>query len=292
MKSPMFNKKYKYFILIGFIFLSFAILDFCNYWITTSFKYMAIKNISHTQFNNLLVKYVNNKGNVDYAKWHKSNKDINSLDNYLRMLTNADPENHPTLYKAEHDKLNYWVNVYNAIVIREVLRHYPLTSVRNVKSTLTSYLLSGKGFFYDTRYVFGNKSLNLKEIEDNILRKKFNEPRIHFVINCASTSCPVIQPYAFDGISENNLQLATRQFINNTDNVKVDLEEKIVYLSSIFNWYLNDFVDSIKTKYQNSEANILDFIILYANDNILKKLKSAKSNNYKIKYLDYDWSLN
>lgn len=254
---------------------------------------MDVREISHARLDVLLKKYVDENGGVDYKRWKASPEDVLALEKYISTLANASPDSKPELFKNETDKLIYWINIYNAIVIRGVLEHYPIDSVIDVKPTALSYVIKGKGFFYDYRYVIGGKEMNLKDVEDEILRKQFMDPRIHFAINCASGSCPPMRKQAFGAEdAQSRLDEASSNFINDTKNVRVDLDERKVYLSAIFDWYKDDFINYIRKNFPRNDPSVLDFIIIYARAQQLQGLKTAREKNFELTILDYDWSLN
>jgi len=94
----------------------------------------------------------------------------------------------PERFATPNDELAYWMYTYNAWVIKGVLLNWPLTSVTDVKAPLE--VVKGTGFFYQLRFPFGGKFMSLLTVENEKIRKRFNDPRIHFVLNCASESCP------------------------------------------------------------------------------------------------------
>lgn len=254
---------------------------------------MKIKEITHKSFEELLEKYVDKNGRVNYETWHNSKDDRSKIENYIRELSNASPSLRPDLFKDDSEKMTYWINFYNAIVIKGVLDHWPLDSVLDVKPTALSHIIKGKGFFYDYRFVIGDKEMNLKDIEDKMLRKQFGDPRIHFAINCGSSSCPALRGQGFQSqFLEEQLVDATQKFVNDTKNVKVDIADKTVLLSTIFKWHEEDFINYYKRSYPKVKPTIYDFLLLYAKGEQLEKLKLAQENGFGIKYLDYDWSLN
>lgn len=248
--------------------------------------------IDHAVFQELLGRYVTKEGSVDYASWDSSPEDLKKLKDYLGNVTNFTPETHPELYPKKNDTLSYWINLYNALVIAEVLHRWPLSSVRDVKEGAKSYFVPGKGFFAGVEFRVSRKSRSLDDIEHEILRNRYADPRIHFAINCASSSCPVLQPEAFNGRElEKQLDDASKEFINDPDNVRVVHEKRRVYLSKIFDWYRGDFVSHIRAS-RGAKAGIVDFLLLFANAQLATDLKRAKENGYKISYLDYDWGVN
>ena len=121
--------------------------------------------------------------------------------------------------------------------------------------------------------------LTLDHIEHDILRPRFKDPRVHFAINCAAKSCPALYREAFTG-KQLHAQLddAARRFIN--DGRFNRLEAKTLYVSRIFKWFNEDF-----------NGDIAGFFEQYAAPG-LKVPLAADRENIKVKYLDYDWSLN
>jgi hypothetical protein len=137
------------------------------------------------------------------------------------------------------------------------------------------------------------KELTLNQIEHEILRKKFRDPRIHFVLVCASGGCPKLENRAFLGKNlDEKLDEAATSFIMDTEKVRLDKDK--IFLSSIFDWYREDFSDNYNAKLENfnyskDEKNILAFIFKYLSD---ADQEFILKNQPKIKFLNYDWSLN
>jgi peroxiredoxin len=252
-----------------------------------------VTQISNTDYQSLLDKYVGENGKVDYGRWKDHPADVQSLDAYLSTLTNATPDTRPDLFKTQTDKLSYWINLYNAVVLREIIRRWPLDSVTDVKVNATSFVKTGKGFFYDLEFVVGGEKMNLYDIENKIIRAQFKDARIHFAINCGSSSCPLLRKDAFDATKlEGQLESASTQFVNDGKNVTVDDAKKQVVMSKIFEWYSDDFVAFTKQRAKVKEAGVVDFALLYAKDSLAAKLKDAKAKSYKVVFLDYDWNVN
>lgn len=249
--------------------------------------------IEHTGYQSLLDKYVGANGKVDYGKWKDDPKDVAALDDYLSKLTNATPDSRPDLFKTQTDKLSYWINLYNAIVLREIIRRWPLASVTDVRVNATSFIKTGKGFFYDLEFVIGGQRMNLYDVENKIVRAQFKDARIHFAINCGSTSCPLLRKDAFDPEKlEGQLQEASTTFVNDGKNVVVDDAKKRVVMSKIFDWYKDDFVAFATQRAGTKDASVVDFALLYAKEPLKKKLEAAKAARYDVDFLDYDWNVN
>ena len=231
---------------------------------------------SSQPFIELVGKYTDKNGNVDYASWQQSAQDLRVLSRQVDLLAQISPDNRPELFPDNSAKRSYWINAYNTLVLRAVLEVWPLESVRDVKVSMTSKLVPGKGFFYDREVVVGGLKTNLFKFENNVIRKQIHDPRIHFALNCASGSCPILRPSDW---SEDDLEAATRDFINNPDNVSV--KDGKVWLSRIFKWYKKDFPNDLYGYFQ-----------AYAENDLHRQLEIAVNQKYGRKYFAYGWELN
>jgi hypothetical protein len=247
------------------------------------------ESFSHTSFEDLLQTYVAADGRVDYERWHRFPESVRQLNSYLAAVSRFSPDNAPDRFHGRNDELAYWLYGYNAYVIKSVLDHWPLGSVTDVKAPLE--VVKGMGFFYQLRYSFGGEFLSLLSVENNKIRKQYKDPRIHFVLNCASESCPVARP----GLPIGNdldelLSLAASDFINEPNNVEIDHDDKVVHLSKIFKWYKDDFVNDVRLGGKPIENGLLTYVGKYAVGDLADDV--AKARDYNITFRDYDWSLN
>lgn len=216
-------------------------------------KLLATKFVNHQIFDQQLKKYVSS-GKVNYAAWKR---DMEGLNEYLLLLSSVQ---NIDIWSYE-ERLAFWINTYNAFTIKLVLDHYPIKSIKDINN----------GKPWDERFIqVGNTVYSLNEIENGIIRKKYGEPRIHFALNCAAKSCPILYSTAFtkENLSK-LLETNTNKFINGSQN-KINID--MVELSSIFDWYGSDFED------------LLGFVTKYAN--------VKPNSNAKISFKAYDWSLN
>jgi hypothetical protein len=198
------------------------------------------KTFSHAAFDGVLQRHVDATGRVDYpallADW-------DPLDRYYASLGAASPDSHPELFPDEASRLAYWINAYNASVLVAVLNHYPIDSVRDVRAPFPFFFLpKTAGFFLFQRITLGGDRTSFYALENSVVRKRFAEPRIHFALNCASVSCPRLPRTAFTGPGlEAELQREARRFVAEPRNVGIDLDHRRISLSSIFDWYAEDF---------------------------------------------------
>lgn len=244
---------------------------------------------SHRLFEGLLKSYVNDAGKVDYDAWHDSDDDNRRLDSYLAAVSAYSPDNAPDRFKSRNDALAYWLYAYNAYVIRSVLDHWPLQSVTDVQAPVE--VVKGFGFFYRQQYVFGGKPYSLLAVENQKIRATYKDARIHFVLNCASESCPVLRPELPTGDAlESLLQEATLEFVSDDRNVHIDHASKTIYLSTIFKWFKKDFVSELRKRGLPTEHGAVAYIATVADPQKRDELLSAI--DYDVKYRDYDWSLN
>jgi len=208
----------------------------------------------HTPFHELLQKYVDANGKVNYTNLKKNRK---ALDAYLTDMATA---SNITKWSRE-EQLAYWINLYNAATLQMVIDNFPLKSIKDASF----------GKPWDTYFIkVGAVTYTLNEVENNIIRKQFNDPRIHFAVNCAAKSCPPLLNKAYTAANVDKLlQTNTKAFVNSSYN---DISAKSVAISDIFKWFAEDF------------GEIITFINQYSNT------KTAKDAT--ITYKDYDWSLN
>lgn len=227
----------------------------------------------------MLGRFVDARGWVDYAGIKAEPTDLRLI---LKRLREASPESHPAMFPEREDRLAYWINAYNALVIAGVVNAYPETSVKNIHPQ--------PGFF-KVFHVVGGKSKSLDDIEHDIIRKEFGDPRIHAALNCAAASCPRLRPevYRPDRL-EKQLDTAVREFIRDPQHVRVDRDSGTLILSKILDWFGSDFTDWYKRAYRVDDARITDYLNIHLAEEDRAYLRSRPQTT--IRYLPYDWTLN
>ncbi|WP_405564856.1 DUF547 domain-containing protein [Polaribacter sp. Asnod6-C07] len=217
-------------------------------------------NAQTSIFNNLLQKHVSDTGTVDYKSFKA---DALKLDAYIGYLEKTSPDNS----WSENKQKAFWINAYNAYTIKLILENYPLKSITDIKQ-------KGKTAWKIPFVKVGGEVYTLDYIEHEILRKKLFDPKIHVGVNCASGSCPKLGNKAFteQNVDEELTQLM-KDFVN--DSTRNKLSKKKVQISSIFDWFKEDFTKS---------GSVIDYLNTYSDIEINSKAK--------ISYLKYDWSLN
>jgi hypothetical protein len=236
-------------------------------------KAVPLERVDHATWDRLLRKYVDRDGMVDYAAWKASEADLGALKQYLATLIAADA-NAPT---AKQGKLAYWINAYNALTVQGILDVYPTSSIRNHTAKLVGY-----NIWDDLLLPVGDDEYSLNRIEHKILRK-LGEPRIHFAIVCASIGCPRLLNEAYTPQKlETQLAENTRDFFARRKNFQADLAGREVRVSSILDWFGEDFGPT--------QRKGLAGLAKYMPDETAKRLVAGE--DFSVSYLDYDWSLN
>lgn len=215
-----------------------------------------------SQYTTLLQKYVSPSG-VNYQAWHAHSADRASL----AAVTNAIAETNPATL-TRNQQLAFYLNAYNANILAEILADFPTKGPGNGSA------LGRAKFFRWNKITVAGKKLSFADLENKIIRKQFNEPRIHFALNCASTSCPPLHNLAFHADTiDQTLTTLTKNYLNENPH-GLKLEGPTVCLSEIFDWYRADFND----------GNLIPYLNQYRT----KKIPAGTN----IKFIPYDWSLN
>jgi hypothetical protein len=221
---------------------------------------------SHQLWNELLKVHVKPDGRVDYKGFIREKP---KLESYLKLLS----ENAPDRSKwSKNEQLAYWINVYNAFTVKLIVDFYPTKSIRDLGPRVKIPLI--KDVWHYKFFKIAGVDMSLDEVEHSILRKEFEEPRIHFAINCASVSCPPLLNEAFVASTlENQLARVTTTFVNDPSRNKISAQS--AQLSSIFSWFKGDFT---------KKGTLVEFLNRYS--------KVKISPNARITFLDYNWNLN
>ena len=219
---------------------------------------------SHATFDALLKRHVKKSGRVDYAGLAKDRAQLTA---YLQQLASADISS----LSRDH-LLALLINAYNAYTLDLIVRNYPLESIKDLTKP------------WDTAFCeVGGESITLNNIEHNYLRPKelFDDPRMHFAINCASVGCPLLRAEAYDGSKiAAQLEDSTRTALR--DPRYVQLKSGDVYLTKVLDWFKGDFVAK--------HGSLSKFLEQYVAEDVAAVLKARGDD--AIQYLDYDWKLN
>ena len=248
------------------------------------------KEFDYALYQQLLTRFVDDQGLVDYSGLSEEPQGVNQ---FYGLIAAYSPDSHPDLFIDEDSRLAYWINSYNLTVIKGVLHHYPITSVAEVPPpALLFFFPSKSGFFFFQRFTYGGVETSLYYLENKVIRARFSDPRYHFGLNCASSSCPQLPrvPFYPDTLDE-QLDAEAVKFINSAANVSYDEQSKTLYLSAIFDWYEKDFLAWLRDSNRGLGYSIVDYILLYLNEPESGLVRRDLSS-LRIEYLPYDWTLN
>lgn len=217
-------------------------------------------NAQTENYDALLKKHVDEKGNVDYKNLKSDESKLTAYISYLEKTA-------PSKDWSDNKTKAFWINAYNAYTLKIILDNYPLKSIMEIKE-------KGKDAWNISFANVGGKNYTLNHIEHEILRKDFNDPRIHVGVNCASGSCPQLGNFAFTEVNiDTELERLMKLFIN--DSTRNKITENKIQVSKIFDWFKGDFTKN---------GSIIDYLNNYSIKKINKKAK--------IRFLEYDWNLN
>ncbi|MEM7245606.1 MAG: DUF547 domain-containing protein [Acidobacteriota bacterium] len=236
----------------------------------------AKEHFGHEDWGEVLAARVDDQGLVDYAGLAA---DRAALDRTVATVAARSPATHPRLFPTRDHELAYYLNAYNALAIHGVLDLDP-----EVESVWKGGLVSGYRFFVKRKVVVGGKKTNLRKLENEVIRKRYRDPRIHVALNCASAGCPRLPrtPFVAETLDE-RLDALTRDFVTDDRHVRVDVTARRVSLSKIFDWFREDFID---TKRGGAGGTLLDWV------NLHRPPEQRIPTDFAVDFLPYDKRLN
>ena len=228
-------------------------------------------------WGSVLESYVDDQGYVDFLSL---SRDQEMLNRYLAIVRNSGPKSTPDQFPTRQHELAYFINAYNALVFNGVLAMGP-----DIES-VWSGLISGLNFFVRMDIELDGQITNLRNLENKVIRDIYKDPRIHAALNCASISCPRLprEPYTPEKLDQ-QLESSMREFAGNINNVRVDTLNSTVYLSEIFDWFDEDFLEYEKFR-NNSAPSLLGYINRY------RAIDQKIGADFKIRFIDYNKGLN
>jgi hypothetical protein len=270
-EAPMTLVRAALLVLACFVLVPAQAGDLDAYFSTNDAN--ATMTVDHSAWERILTMYlVPSPDRINRFAYGRVNAaDKKALKAYLAALQNVKV----TALKADEQRA-FWINLYNALTIDVVLDRYPVKTIKDISL--------GGGFFASGPWKkplakVEGKALSLDNVEHDILRKVWNDPRVHYAVNCASMSCPNLMAKAFTAANlDEMLTQGAKDYVNHPRGVRVGGSK--VTLSRIYSWYRSDF--------GASDAEILRHIAKYA----APPLKKALAGIETIDGYDYDWSLN
>ena len=242
-------------------------------------KVAANQSFDYQDYAEVLQTYVDKAGLVDYAGLQANR---GQLDRFNQSLGAVTPETYAAWNEAE--QIAFLSNAYNAFTLQSIIDQDPIKdSIRDIR-----------GVWNKRKFNVAGEEKTLDNIEHDTLRKDFNEPRIHVALVCAAISCPPLrnEPYLAEKLDA-QLNDQTAKFAQSGKGFSIDSQDDQVNLSSIFKWYGKDFIETygVDNEFDGNEQQraVLNYFSTQLNPQYSQFLKQ---NEYKVKYLDYDWSLN
>lgn len=237
---------------------------------------------SHAGYDRVLKTFVAD-GRVNYSGLKYAPKE---LETYLQNAAGVSEEQFNAWTVSQ--QLAFLINLYNAGTLKLIIDHYPIKSIKDI-----GYFFKGP---WDQKIVglFG-KTVTLNHIEHDILRKQYNEPRIHMALVCAAKGCPRLHTGAYLAETlDSQLNDQSRDYLLSPAGLGIDHGGKAVFFSSIFKWYGEDYIAKYSPNagfagLDKTERAVANFCSAYLDSEDRSFLSAG---GYSVKYLDYDWSLN
>ncbi|MCP9785796.1 DUF547 domain-containing protein [Cyanobium sp. N5-Cardenillas] len=218
----------------------------------------------------LLRRHVDDRGRVDYATWQRQG--TAELEHWLAAQRPFDPEP-----GSRAEAMALWINLYNALVIRQVLARFPVASIRPTVAAVPNWP-AFLAFFSRPVISLQGQSLSLNRIEHGILRPRFGDPRLHFALVCAAVGCPLLRPEAYRAERlDAQLEEDTHRFLRNPLKLRFDPTCRTLHVSRIFQWYRGDVLAVA--------PSIPAYVGRYRSE-------LALPADVRLRYLPYDWALN
>lgn len=245
---------------------------------------------AYDDYAGLLEARVNSRGLVDYSGLKKN---PGKLDAFLREMAQAEPSNAEW---SDNDRIAFWINAYNAITLKVVIDHYPIRRSRILSLFYPhNSIRQIDGAWDEITHEVAGRALTLEAIEHEILRKEFDEPRIHVALVCAAMGCPPLraEPYAGERLDA-QLDDQARRYLRSAKGFRMSRQGQRVYLSKIFDWFAKDFIPRYGTDREFRGLDEADRAVMNFVSRRVSQDKQAylRQGRYDIEYIDYDWSLN
>ena len=244
------------------------------------------EDLADTSLANVL-KRVDSEGMVDYAGLKA---DPGDLDTYYMTIADLDGQEYEGW--SDERQIAFWSNAYNGLTLKAIIEHYPIK--RSVASVMHPRGIRWiPGVWDKLTFTIMGREMTLNDIEHQVLRVEYDEPRIHAALVCAAISCPPLrnEPFVAERLDQ-QLDDQTRRFLEQT--FRIDRDADKVYLSKILDWYGRDFEESFEPEsgyegHSEAEKAVLHFISGYLDDRDQEYLRAGE---YDVEYSSYDWSLN
>ncbi|MFA5253031.1 MAG: DUF547 domain-containing protein [Phycisphaerae bacterium] len=241
----------------------------------------------------ILKNYINDKGMVNYKTLKRKKLEINRLLDEFAKLD-------PNIYNSwtQEDKIAFWLNTYNIKMLKIIVDNYPIQSQRILRVLWgPDSIRHIDGIWDKYKFTVMDEEFTLKEIEQRVFRKEFDEPRVFFAISYATVSSPPLrnEPYYGSRLYE-QLDDQAQKFLSSPLAFRIDREKRVVHLSTIFlpTWYGEEFAGKYGTdkKFKDQPPSVRAVLNLASNYISEQDRSFLERENYSVKYITYNWTLN
>lgn len=218
-------------------------------------------------------------------------QDRPALKNYLDTLSKVSAQEFAGWTKPQ--QMAFLINAYNAFTAEKILARYP-----NIKSIWDFGKIFGNPF-KDKFFMLLGREFSLDMVEHETLRKPgvYNEPRVHFAVNCASVGCPMLreEPFVAERL-EAQLEEQTRRFLSDRSRNRYNAADNTLEVSEIFKWFSEDWTSAYRgfdgkgPAMQSREQFFAKYAALLSDQPAQQKMIAERK--VAIRHLDYDWALN
>jgi hypothetical protein len=233
----------------------------------------SMRHIDHGKWDAFLKRYlrIGADGVHRVAYSQVTPADRARLDDYIASLSAVAIDEY-----SRAEQMAYWINLYNALIVRLIIEHYPIASIRDIGGGPGA---EGGGPWIEELVEVEGTPLSLNDIVHRILRPIWGDPRVHYALACGAAGCPNLQPEPFDGRQlDHQLNEAAMAFVNDPRSIRIEADR--LGLSSIYRWYRGDFGPT--------ERDVINHLMAYAEPDLAMQLQKFD----RISEDDFDWRLN
>jgi hypothetical protein len=229
---------------------------------------------NHSDFTQLLKSVVEIKGATSEVNYKKLKKEPVLFNKYLKTISKVSEATFNSF--SEQEQIAFLINAYNAFTLKLIVDNYPVISIKKIGGLFSSP--------WKMKFIrLLGKDRSLDEIEHSWLRKKYKEPRVHFAVNCASIGCPALRAEAYVATQLNaQLDEQAKFFLRDGVRNQIDIRNKKLNLSKIFDWFKEDF---------ESTGGVQKFVSTIITDDPTVR-EALATSTYSLSFTDYDWNLN
>lgn len=233
----------------------------------------------YDDYSAILKRVVDDRGYINYKELQSR---PNGLNQFLYQIARLEPVEFE--YWNDSDKYAFWINAYHALILKSIIEHYPVSSPKDIR-----------GFYTKKQFFLLGRKLSLDVIEQEILRKDFNDPRIHIALCKGTIGGAQLPREPYEGARLNQqLSDQSRHFLLDPQHFQIDLMNSKISISQIFQWYAKDFLENygINKRFiglKAPERAVMNFVLTYSSKDVSTYMYSKR---FEVDYLIYNWDIN